>query len=411
LQELGLYERAKDLYTIARHVSREAGMKIEELEATEEIGVCYMHMKSYGDSIKAYQDAVEIAQDLDEGLDRNRAQARCLCALGLSLFKSGDKANATKQFEAALVVATEKGYEDKTSECNILACLGHALNSMGQFTRTIHMQTRVLELSRQINDTTSQVRAYGNLGIAHRFLGHYDLALTNLENCLRLSTQIGNERMAETAYCNLGNLFTSVGDHDKAIVKFKIAITTAKRIHDRPGEGRGYMCLAECFLHLQQYEQAVERLEWACAICREDKDDMGLAACTMQMGACYVCMAVKEQGKEERELAASKAKEQFAIVLQLAETNEHRTVKNIKLQVYLELSKLSYLQGIPEDGVYYLEKYLDLVVKIGRTLCTGCGQTRGDDQMFTCGHCKVARYCCKEHQRQSWISDGHKVCV
>ena len=67
------------------------------------------------------------------------------------------------------------------------------------------------------------------------------------------------------------------------------------------------------------------------------------------------------------------------------------------------------MQGNQDEALGWLERHLEMLVNMGRTLCMGCGLVRDlQEEMLSCSHCKAVRYCNKDHQRMSWIGDGHK---
>ena len=409
-QELGNYERAIDLYSEMRVLARDGGLAREEFAAAERIGVIFALIENHEAAAKALEDTLEILQKLElpRKRDEHDAEIRCLAALGTILYKTGKSFESISRFEAALAISKASIHRNQSVECNVLACLGQVFNSLGQFSRAICMHTQALEMARDNGDVSLQACALGSLGLAFGCMGKYQDAITNHERCLVLAVRMGDSKLEGISQCNLGGLFTIIGDHDKAIRTIEMGISKAKQVDDIPCQGRGYMSLGECFMHLQQYEQAIQKFELALPICVETNDDIGQAASNMQMGACYVFMAQDKQGTARLD-AVAKASEIYSNVLDIAESNPHHVVRNLRAQVYLEKAKLVYMQDNLDEAVEWLERHLDLVVTMGRTLCMGCGLVRcNQDEMLSCSHCKAVRYCNKDHQRMSWIGDGHK---
>ena len=238
------------------------------------------------------------------------------------------------------------------------------------FTLTV---TQALEISRENDDISLQACCHGSLGLAHGCIGEYQSAIANHERCLVLAVRMGDSKLEGISHCNLGSLFNMTGDYDKAIRSIEMGICMAKRVDDAPCQSRGYMSLGECFMHLQRYEEAIQTFELALPICLDINDDIGQAASHMQMGACYIFMAQAKQGTAGLD-AVVKASDIFSRVLEIAENNPHHVVRNIRVQVYLEKAKLLYMQGNQDEALGWLERHLEMVVNMGRTLCMGCGQ-------------------------------------
>jgi hypothetical protein len=57
-----------------------------------------------------------------------------------------------------------------------------------------------------------------------------------------------------------------------------------------------------------------------------------------------------------------------------------------------------------DAALAHLKEHLSWLVKQGRDICAGCGQTRGEDApMLTCSDCgcRVARICSADHQKMA----------
>ena len=391
-------------------LARDGGFAREECAAAERISMICALSDDHPATAKALEDTLEILQKLDHPRrkDEHDTEIRCLAALGWFLYKTGRSFESISRYETALAISKASIHRDKAVECNVLVSLGQVFNSLGHFSRAIAIHTQALEISRENDDISLQACCHGSLGLAHGCIGEYQSAIANHERCLVLAVRMGDSKLEGISHCNLGSLFNMTGDYDKAIRSIEMGICMAKRVDDVPCQSRGYMSLGECFMHLQRYEEAIQTFELALPICLDINDDIGQAASHMQMGACYIFMAQAKQGTAGLD-AVVKASDIFSRVLEIAENNPHHVVRNIRVQVYLEKAKLLYMQGNQDEALGWLERHLEMVVNMGRTLCMGCGLVRDlQEEMLSCSHCKAVRYCNKAHQRMSWIADGHK---
>jgi hypothetical protein len=67
----------------------------------------------------------------------------------------------------------------------------------------------------------------------------------------------------------------------------------------------------------------------------------------------------------------------------------------------LHLAHLTFA-GQEDEALAHLKEHLSWRVQWGRDVCSGCGQTRGEDTpMLTCSGCRVARFCSADHQKMA----------
>lgn len=79
-------------------------------------------------------------------------------------------------------------------------------------------------------------------------------------------------------------------------------------------------------------------------------------------------------------------------------------VNHLKLRAFLEMARLSFLQGDEQEAVEMLGKHLSGVCRRGRSICSGCGQVCTEKEpTLTCASCGVGfcRTCGVEHQKKS----------
>ena len=68
----------------------------------------------------------------------------------------------------------------------------------------------------------------------------------------------------------------------------------------------------------------------------------------------------------------------------------------------LHLAHLTFYAGQEDAELAHLKEHLSWRLQRGRYTCAGCWQTRGEDTpMLTCNGCRVARFCCADHQRMA----------
>ena len=70
---------------------------------------------------------------------------------------------------------------------------------------------------------------------------------------------------------------------------------------------------------------------------------------------------------------------------------------NWKIEAQMYLACVAMFKGSEDEAVVLLSQHLQgWLDHIGRRVCAGCGQMRGEDApMLTCDRCRVARCVCK----------------
>lgn len=213
--------------------------------------------------------------------------------------------------------------------------------------------------------------------------------------------------MVGIVYCGIGEAYNLTGDIKKAMEMIRASLLIACQTGDRGGQGRAYLHLSDSHIRLKEFSTAIQMLETALPNYKWLQDEIGQAAFLLQIGFSLAHIAMKADSEsQERALSAARAQEAFQQVLLITDGEmQHDSIQSMKFQVYLELGKIRYLQGMTDEALEYLEKHLATVVEHGRNICAGCGKVRFED-MLSCSKCKVVRYCCKEHQRHNWKHDG-----
>lgn len=148
------------------------------------LGTTYSNQHRYEEAQAAYQQALEIAQQLkDPALQSD--------TLGL-LYASHLFLN---QYQAALTVNQERlaiadTLDDPERQLDALISLGNTYDAMGRYPEALGMYERALPLAKAQNSLRDEATILNNLGLIHSALGEYNEAIAVLDAALTLTEDL-----------------------------------------------------------------------------------------------------------------------------------------------------------------------------------------------------------------------------
>jgi len=462
-QKLGNHRRAIELAerfrdSLFQDVAQHPDYQEQRLCAFEMIGTSYALEGNHKASIENFQAALAVARNLND----SDGEIRILCQVARTHSSSGRHQSSMETYSLALERAKEIG--NKRAECEILSGLGNTCTMLGHFEMSIDLQQQVMEAAKELDDDLLSATARANLGVIYRSVGESEKAVENFELCMEMARKADAKQLIAMAYCNLGNVYNSAGKSEQALEMIEQSRNVFVHVGDACGEAKTYLNMGECYLAQQKYRKSIEMFDSALPILIQVGDTLGQVSTLLQSGQSYLMIALKsEKGSEEQVTLAQSAWARFDKTLSMTSQLSKLHVQHTNFQVHVELAKVCYLLKDENKAVEHLANHLKHNVAIGRTLCTGCGKTRGsflcdrletsshvsvdscvtcpvpvlgesphsnadgevglsiststlpssalgaNQVMLTCSGCKVARYCNQEHQRQSWMHEGHRI--
>jgi tetratricopeptide (TPR) repeat protein len=191
-------------------------------------GSAFKNASRVGDSVAAYEKAIEIAASKKDQLSAHTS-------LGNLYQGIGENGRAVKEYEAAIELAQD--LEDNVSLGWNHGNLGNALLGLHQRDKALHHLFKALDMAVEFETTPQAIgRAYNNLGTAFQSLNelakaeeHYDLALAqaiygnDIPGQARVYGNIGNLQMLNKLYDRAVPHYTEV----MRLSQDKATITTA----------------------------------------------------------------------------------------------------------------------------------------------------------------------------------------
>lgn len=258
---------------------------------------------------------------------------------------------------------------------------------------------RKLETMDHQGNEQNQGMAYGGAGMIYGKIGLFPEAQEYTEKSLAIAKKYGNATEEARALCYLGICYSKQGECLQAINTLEECLRIGNN-QDHRNVHRARIGLGVCYLHLGEYKKAATYF----GTCISEAEGHGLQSCGAE-GAMFLGIALKFDCRATRlELAGrSEAPARSLELLEpmvlrasdlLAAASEYHSA------AFLHIAQVRYEAGGPDDALELLKRYLTVEVDNARDVCEGCGQARCEDtRMMMCRGCRVARFCCVEHQK------------
>jgi tetratricopeptide (TPR) repeat protein len=402
-QNLGNFSKALEHHMEHLTIAKEVGDRAGEGQVYGHLGNAYDSLGDYAKAIERHTQCLAIAKEVGDRAGEGQAYAH----LGISYGSLGDFAKAIKYHTQCLMIAKEVG--DRAGESGAYGNLGIAYHLLRDFAKAIKYHAQCLAIARELGDRAGEGQAYGNLGNAYDSLGDYAQAIEHHTQDLAIANEVGDRAGEGTAYGNLGNAYHSLGDFAKAIDYHAQHLEIAKELGDRGGEGRAYANLGTCHMHLKEYVRALAYFEAQHSLATSLKLAHVQSDAALNMGvALTLHVRAARQGTatgadqapgphshSSASACLNDSVREAAKWLQAAFDGGSKFAK-------LHLAHLTFDVGQEDAALAHLKEHLSRCVHLGRYVCAGCGQTRGEDTpMLTCSGCRVARFCNTDHQKMA----------
>ena len=160
---------------------------------------------------------------------------------------------AVKAYKNAISVAESR--RDKLSACT---SLGNLYQSLGENVSALAQYEITIKLAEELGDHVSLGWAHGNIGNAYLGLQQKDKALHHLKEALELAVEYETTPQAiGRTYNNLGTAYQSMSDLDKAEEYYDLALSQAVYGNDVGGQARVYGNFGNVLMLKKEYDRAI----------------------------------------------------------------------------------------------------------------------------------------------------------
>lgn len=186
---------------------------------------------------------------------------------------SGDFAEATAGFKAALELARESG--DRHEEASALGWLGLIASLEDRFELAYELAGRGLDMMRALGDELGMGGMFNHLGIIADNAGDRELSRKYHEESLQIARKLGNRRFEAATYNCLGRLAADSGDHTAALELCGRSLVMRRDYGILMGISGSFTSMAIAWTTRGDAQRAA-RL-WACAMRLNEEMGLGMS--------------------------------------------------------------------------------------------------------------------------------------
>jgi len=225
------YLRANDANKEAYEVFKVEKDSFLMAKMLNSMGINYMYLSQYPQSLKAYMDAKVIYEDLS--LQDNLEYANIHANIGL-LYAHLNKPELSEQFQK-LALQHFKKLGFKEGEANSLTNLGRLSTEKGNTEVAIDLYHQAYDIMKLIHNERGMASALTNIGIAHVEEGRYQAAIPFFKQTQVIYEKLSNANNLAIVHDNLGecylNLFeqsVKAADLDASLFHYRKSLENAK---------------------------------------------------------------------------------------------------------------------------------------------------------------------------------------
>ena len=236
-------------------------------------------------ALESFQQAVRLYREAGN----HEGEAACRIMLGLTYLELREYSESIESFQRALTMF--QGMSDPWSEAGeviALNGLGSAYSSLGQYTQAIETYQQSLAIAQEIGNQISEASALGNLGLTYISVGQYTQAVGTLRQSLTIVQESGDHESEAAVLNHLGSAYSSLRQYTQAIESYQQSLAIAQEIGSQSGEVNSLTGLGAVFIILGRYSQAVEAYQQSLVIAQEIDDRSSKAAALFGLGATYM---------------------------------------------------------------------------------------------------------------------------
>ena len=244
------YQRAVDF-------ARGASLTEDIFRSYGKLSTLYYNRANYSMALATERDALVDAQRF--GVKKEEAQ--CENDIGVLLKHSGSYSEAMEHYLAALQIRRDIG--DGKGEAQTLNNIGIVHKNLGNYLEALDFQLRSVDIKRSLNDRPGLARSYGNLGIIYKHLGNYEKAMVYHNQAFDLWQTMADKSGMARELNNLGTAHAIKGDRDMALDYLTQSLALNEELSQANGIANAKAQIAEIYVSDGRIDEARKLLEEA----------------------------------------------------------------------------------------------------------------------------------------------------
>lgn len=299
-----------------------------------------IHRKIYLDPSAAREQALKAMDSLDP--DDGYSKIILLKHIGSSYVFETNYPEGISYYNDALEVAREI---DNTLEiANINNNMGVIFNEIGNYKQAYMHLVEALNYYDQAAAPDKKIAAYNNIGIVFQNLKNYKKALVYFNKAFDPTVEPKDTILTVSVMNNIALCNTSLGNYDVALDYLEKAIAISEKVNNNYGLCISYQLMGSLYLSLNRQDEAYEAYKMSTGIARK--------------GNLTYQLAMAELGMAKVLLKQNKAEEAHGIsdrVMKMSDTLNSLTLKS---DAHLMLAEVSEQLGLYREGLQHYREHI-----------------------------------------------------
>jgi len=226
--------QAQAAYPASLHRGR---IRLGIVMAQGRLAYCYLKTQNYTQAKAAYQQVLELYQQLT-GVEEREKQlyiATIYHQLGIVAYKLREYEQAKAYYQQALDIFIE--LSDRDSQASTYHQLGNVAVELREYELALQYYHQALDIKIEFGDRYSQARTYGQLGRVAEELREYEQAKLYYQQALDIDIEFSDRYSQARTYGQLGLLALAQENYAEARVNLQTALDIFLEYQDDYGAG------------------------------------------------------------------------------------------------------------------------------------------------------------------------------
>jgi len=248
-QELGIYEKARELFQLSLGIQERLGNKVEVGTNLLNIGTSHFYQAQYDKAVDCYSRTLEMDRESGD----SSAIAITLNNLGMVYSRWGKHQQALDIYEESL-----KYTKDENKRAIRYSNIGMAWYHLEAYDKALSYLERALEIDTRFNLEIKIGVRKNEIGTVLAAMGRDNEALRLHKEALQIfrKKEIINSEII--SLCDIGDIYRKTGQIEKAESIYRESIGLAKKIGTLHHLSRGYKAMYEIAEERKDYRKALE---------------------------------------------------------------------------------------------------------------------------------------------------------
>ncbi len=355
----GDYETAIELYRQTLSILQEVDNTEEDIaEVLQNIGGAYIALGKSEQALEYYRQALAIQQEYSQQMLSFLPETPARYEEVSTLNNIGNTYLTLEQYEAALKAyrqALEMAQENAYSEGEAYSHYNIAFvyYSLGQYQAALTHYQQSLAINQKVNDLDGEASTLHNIGAVYEALKQDEQALSFYQKALTIARENNNPESEALALNNIGLLYNNQGKYPQALAAFEQALLIVRPLNAPKLKGAILNNLGLSYYNQGEYQQALSPLQQALEIARAVGNQIGEGNTLNNLGATY-----NKSGNNIQAISYYKqAVDIFEVVQRDIKIEEFQSsFADGKVDIYESLIDLLVSEGRFEEAFAYTER-------------------------------------------------------